>query len=313
MPQKLFLSSFFPVILTINIFSSPAQVIFKDYNSVAVQAMLKGRTYAVLTNDSTFNQWFRQALGNVWTVSEITYIKPVELDSFVKSDKNVFMFAEVRDDRGAAVHLLTADDMGKKKDFIMMLSQGGFKQTKYLFTPSTSGPKIIGFFRYSPERSDVTTGLIEGEMLLAFMNQSLQIIIDNKIRGGVRDSIWEHIYVEAPQIKDKTMLFNTAFSDGTIELDKKVLVSDKLIGDYPFPYQQTTPDTIREIFSDNPGNYCYLFLFYPSAYVNKADDNGDILVYDPSQKKFLYYDDNFNGPWFEKGEMKDLIYSIKER
>jgi hypothetical protein len=278
-----------------------------------MQAMVKGKTYALLTNDSTFNQWWRQTLDGVWNVSTLTYITAAQLDTAVKSDKNVFLFPQSRDKSGAAVHLMNSEDIANKKDFVVMLEQGGVKQAKYLFTPATSGPKIIGFFRYSPERAEVTAGMLEGEMLLAFMNQSLQIITDGKIKGSVRDSVWDHIYYEAPQIKEKTMLFNKAYSDGTIALEKKVLLNNKVIDDYPYEYQQTSPDTVKDILKNNPGNYVYLFLYYPSSYVNQADDSGDILVYDPNQKKMLYYDDNLSGPWLEKGEFKDIIYATKQK
>ncbi|MEO5674095.1 MAG: hypothetical protein ABIQ74_05565 [Chitinophagales bacterium] len=289
-----------------------AQLISKDFNNAAVQAMVNGKLNVVLTDDSTFNKWLKEALGKVWSVTSISFINSQELDTLVKSEKNVFLFAQAREDRGAAVHLLNAEDIAKKKDCIFMLSQGGFRQTKYLFTPATSGPKIIGFFRFSPERAATTAGNFELEMLLAFMNQSLQIIIDHKIRGSVRDSVWDHIYNDAAQIKDKTLLFNKAYADGTIELDKKVLLNQKLIDDYPFDFQALTADSVKLILQNDPGNFCYLFLYYPSSYVNKADDSGDILVYDIAGKKFLYYDDNYDGPWMEKGEMKDMIYAIKE-
>jgi len=304
----LYVSFFISTILITN-----AQVVFKDYNAAALQAMIKGRTYAVLTNDTTFNKWFQHSLDQVWSVSTLTYITAAQLDTAVKSDKNVFLFAQARDKSGGAVHLLNSEDIAGKKDFLMMLSQGGAKQAKYLFTPATSGPKIIAYFRYSPERADVTAGMLEGEMLLAFMNQSLQIIVDNKIKGGVHDSIWYRISYEAPQIKDKTMLFNKAYSDGTIALEKKVLLNDKIVEGYSFDYRQTTSDTIKDILENNPANYVYLFLYYPSSYVNQADDSGDILVYDPSQKKMLYYDDNLSGPWVEKGEFKDIEYAIKQK
>lgn len=313
MIQKLF--RFFLVVLVsgVTILTSKAQLVSRDFNSAAVQALVKGKTYVMLTEDSSFNQWLHHTLDEVWTVSDLTYITLAQLDSFLKSDKNVFLFAQARDDRGAAFHLLNSDDLNKKKEFTVILSQGGFRQAKYLFTPSTSGPKIIGHFRYAPERAEVTSGMIEGELLLAFLNQSLQIIIDNKMRGNVRDSVWDRLYTEAAQIKDKTMIFNNAYSDGTIVLEKKVLVSEKLIEDYPFTYESMAPENVHQILNGEPGNYCYLFLYYPSAYVNQADDSGDILVYDVAQKKFLYYDDNLNGPWFEKSEFKDMIYAIKER
>ncbi len=293
--------------------SSNGQVILKDFNNAAMQAMLKSGLNVVLSNDTVYNTWLKHAVNDVWSVVPVSFILPADLDTLAKSDKNVFLFAQARDEHGAAVHLLNSDDITKKRDCIYMISQGGVRQTKYLFTPATSGPKIIGFFRYSPERAETTAGNFELEMLLAFMNQSLQIITDHKVKGSVRDSVWDHIYTEAPQIKDKTMLFNKAYSDGTIDLKKKVLLNDKIISDYPFEYHLTSPDTVKDILNHEPGNYCYLFLYYPSSYVNQADDSGDILVYDPSQKKFLYYDDNLDGPWFEKGEMKDMIYAVKER
>ena len=313
MIRKLFRSFLLTFISGAAILPSKAQVVNKDYASAAVQALMKGNTYVVLTTDSTFNKWLHHALEEVWTVSKLTYITTTELDSFVKSDKNVFLFAQSRDDRGAAFHLVNGDDMSKKKEFTVILSQGGFHQTKYLFTPATSGPKIIGYFRYAPERAEVTAGMIEGEMLLAFMNQSLQIVIDNKVRGSVRDSIWDHIYIESPQIKDKTMIFNKAYSDGTIILDKKVLLTDKLIEDYPYTNESMSPDSVKQMLNEEPGNYCYLFLYYPSAYVKQthSDDSGDILVYDAAQKKLLYYDDNLSGPWLEKSEFKDMLYAIK--
>lgn len=312
MIRKLFRLFLIIFISGVTSFTSTAQLVSRDFASVAVQALVKGNTYVVLTNDSTFNNWLHHSLDEVWAVSNLSYITATELDSFIKSDKNVFLFAQARDDRGAAFHLLNSDDLGKKKEFIVILSQGGYRQTKYLFTPGTTGPKIIGFFRYAPERADVTAGMIEGEMLLSFMNQSLQIIIDNKVRGAVRDSIKDHIFLESSQIKDKTMIFNTAYSDGTIVLEKEELLSNKLVDDYPFTHESMGPEAVEQILNGDPGNYCYLFLYYPSAYVNRADDSGDILVYDFAQKKFLYYDDNVNGPWFEKGEFKDMVYMIKE-
>jgi len=63
----------------------------------------------------------------------LTYITSAQLDTAVKSDKNVFLFAQARDKSGAAVHLLNSDDITAKKDFMVMLEQGGAKQSKYLF------------------------------------------------------------------------------------------------------------------------------------------------------------------------------------
>src|SRR5205809_879767 len=104
------------MLLTSNLKNKPGNLrscmhVCKDYNSVAVQAMLKGKTYVVLTNDTAFNQWLHSSLDEVWSVTNLTYITAIQLDTVVKSDKNVFLFAQARDNTGAAVHLLNADDM----------------------------------------------------------------------------------------------------------------------------------------------------------------------------------------------------------
>jgi hypothetical protein len=72
-------------------------------------------------------------------------------------------------------------------------------------------------------------------------------------------------------------------------------------------------DSVQLLLDDPSGNYCYLFLYYPSAHFKTIDDCGDILVYDPAQKKMLYFGDNINGPWFEKWKMKEMISSIKAK
>src|SRR5437870_8918687 len=83
-----------------------AQLVTKDFSSPAIQALTKSKIYVVQTNDSAFNTWLKGALERVWSVGELTYINEKQLDTLVKSDKNIFLFAQSRDDRGATVHLL---------------------------------------------------------------------------------------------------------------------------------------------------------------------------------------------------------------
>ena len=307
------MKTLFPVIAALLFFRHEAhsQLLTKDSNNPAVKALIAGKTYAVLTGDDTFNEWFRGVVEKHWTVTTIEIINEQDLDTLVKSDKNIFLFTQSRDNRGG-MHLLTTEDIAEKKEYMFMLSQGGHKQTKTLFTSAISGPKIIAGFRYSPERAEATAGLLEAELLLALLNQSLQIVIENNIKGNVRDSVKERISREAPAMAEKTLLVNQAYEDGTIELDKKVLVSDKTIESYSYNYQFVSKFDLESKLSDSSINPCYLFLYYPSNYVNQADDSGDILVYDPEQKKFLFMDDNYEGPWVEKWEIKDMSYYIKD-
>ena len=115
-------------------FRSSAQIVSKDFDSPVVQAFMKGKIFAVLTNDDQFNKWYQSTVQKVWSCSEIQFITAAELDSAVRSDKNFFLFPQAKDDKTAAVHLLNSDDITKKKEFYVVLSQGGYKQTKLLFT-----------------------------------------------------------------------------------------------------------------------------------------------------------------------------------
>jgi len=308
--KKILLFIFIAANLTQSVF---AQVVTKTFNTPAIQAFAKGKTYAILTNDDGFNQWWQSTLQKVWTSSDLNFIPATSLDSIVISDKNIFLFAQAKDDRTAAVHLLNSDDITKKKEFYVVLTQGGYKQSKLLFTPATTGPKVIGSFRFAPDRADLTAGMFECEMLLALLNQSVQVIVDSKIKSEVKDSV-KYVITDpnADQIKDKTLLINRAYNDGSIALEGKPIISDKVLNDYPYPYQIVGKDSVNDLVNDG-SNYAYLFFYFPSQYLKTTDDVGDILVYDPSQKKFLYFDDNMDGPWFDKSKLKDMIYAIKSR
>jgi hypothetical protein len=293
---------------------SPAQIVTKDFDSPVMQSFISGKTYAVLSNDADFDEWFQGIVERHWTVSQVSFIKPAELDSLVRSDKNFILFAQAKDDKSSSMRLLNTDDLAKKKEYYVVLSQGGHKQTKLLFTTALTGAKIIGSFRYSPERASIGAGRIEGEMLLALMNQSLQIIIERQIKSEVKDSVKYVITDElAAQIADKTLLFSLAYTDGSISLEDKPLLTQKVMQDYPYAYEEVEHDAVESRLENDPAAYAYLFLYFPSQYIKVSDDSGDILVYDPAQKKFLYFDDNLNGPWFEKWKMKDLVYAIKSR
>src|SRR5262245_3256613 len=107
-----------PSILISGIFSvSSAQIVSKGYSTSVMKSFGQGNTYAVLTNDSVFNRWFRSTLQKQWTVSSLQFIPEASLDTAVISDKNFFLFTEAKDDKTAVLRLLTSDDIVKKKEF----------------------------------------------------------------------------------------------------------------------------------------------------------------------------------------------------
>ncbi len=268
-------------------------------------------TFAILTDDDSYNEWFTRVLEHHWTVRPFRLIQRSQLDSLVLSDRNFFLYAQTRDEKGAGMRLAGKADFDAQKELVYVLSQGGHKQAKYLFTTALSGPRILSAFRYAPARAAETAGPWEAEMLIAYLNQSLELILKHQIKGAVRDSVRDRICRNAPRIADKTMLFNESYTDGTIMLEKKVLMSEKVIKDYPYRYQMVNRYSIGTKFQDAQLNPCYLFLYFPSQYVNQVDDGGDILVYDPIEKTFLYAEDNYGGPWFEKWELKDMLYLVR--
>jgi hypothetical protein len=295
-------------------FEGLAQIVTKSASAPAMQAFSNGRVFAVLTGDEQFDEWYQTAVGRVWSVSTILFTSAASLDSLVLSDKNFFLYAQAKDDRSSAMHLLNSDDITRKKEFYVVLSQGGYKQTKLLFTPALTGPKIVGSFRFSPERAELTAGMMECEMLIALINQSVQVILERNIKTEVKDSV-KYVISDAlaNQIAEKTLLINQAYNDGSISLEDKPIVSDKVLGDYPYPNELTDKVTLEDQLRGDSEAFCYLFFYFPSQYIKVSEDSGDILVYDPAQRKFLYFEDNLEGPWFERWKMKDLIYAIKAR
>ncbi|MCS6990614.1 MAG: hypothetical protein NZL95_01990 [Chitinophagales bacterium] len=287
------------------------QLVSKDANQPAMKALMNGTVYVLTTNDDAFNDWLARVMEEHWTVRPYRLIHMNQIDSFMGSDKNLFFFAQCREDKGTSMRLATAADFSAKKELIFMLTQGGVKQSKYLFTPALTGPKVISAYRFSPDRAEETAGMFEAEMLIAYLNQSLNIIISNNIKGSVKDSVRDRISALAPQIQQKTMLFNQAYSDGTIMLENKPLINEKVIRDYPYRYKMVNKFNLGDHLKDASLNPCYLFLYFPSQYVNQVDDCGDLLVYDPIQKMFLYAEDNYGGPWMEKWELKDMLYLVR--
>ncbi|MCS6917748.1 MAG: hypothetical protein RMK52_07455 [Chitinophagales bacterium] len=288
-----------------------SQLVSKDVNQPAMKALMNGTVFVLATDDDAYNQWLARVMEEHWTVRPYRLIHLSQADSFIGSDKNLFFFAQCREDKGTAMRLATSSDLAAKKELIFMLIQGGVKQSKFLFTPALTGPKVISAYRFSPDRAEETAGMFEAEMLIAYLNQSLNLILSNNIKGSVKDSVRDRISSLAPQIQDKTMLFNEAYSDGTIMLEKKPLISDKVIKDYPYRHKMVNKFNLSSHLNDGSISPCYLFLYFPSQYVNQVDDSGDLLVYDPVQKMFLYAEDNYGGPWMEKWELKDMLYLVR--
>ena len=291
-----------------------AQMITKGCNAPAIKAFQQqGHLYVVLTDDTSFNQWLRAAVKEQWTASSYGFINSTDIDSSVRSDKNFLLYAQSKDEK-AVIHLLNTDDVQKKKEFYIVLSQGGYKQTKYLFSAPLNGPKVVGSFRFAPESTNFTIGMKECELLLSLLNQSLKIIIDNRIKTEVKDSVkWMISDGNASSIKEKTLLISRAYNDGTFSLDDKDIISNKVLEDYPFDYSLVGRDSAEILLNDGSSNYCYLLFYFPAPRFKTTDDSGDILVYDPSQKKFIYFEDNMDGPWFEKWKMKEMVAAIKAK
>lgn len=291
-----------------------AQIVSKGYSAPVMQAFLKGETYVVLTNDDSFDEWLRSTMGKQWTVSQVQFITPVQLDSLVVSDKIFFLYAQAKDEKTGAARLLNSDDLAKKKEYYIVLSQGGYKQSKLLFAAGTTGSKVIGSFRYGPDRAELAAGMFECEMMFCLLNQSLQIVMERKVKSVVKDSVkWVITDENAGLIRDKTLLINRAYYDGAISLEEKPLVIDKVLDDYPYDYLIVGKDSATLMFDDPSEDYCYLFFYFPSPRLKVSEDSGDILVYDPLQKKMLYFEDNINGPWFEKWKMKQMLTFIKRK
>ncbi|MCY7411178.1 MAG: hypothetical protein LH473_12970 [Chitinophagales bacterium] len=308
MKNKILLALFFFIVCSSFV---KAQVITKGCSNASVKLMLHSKTYVVLTGDENFDTWMKATFEKHWMVAPFQFVTVTELDTLVKSDKRIFFFPQAKDDKTPSMRLLTTADIEAKKDMVFILSVGGFKQTKYLYTPATTGTKVIAFFKFSPTRAETTAGMIEPEIMIAFMNQSIQTVIDNKIKTEVKDSVSLMICKNATAMVGKTLIVHNAYNDETIMLDDKVLINDKVLQDYPYTYQLKSKADIETIINDGSENFCYLFLYFPSQYVNQADDSGDIIVYDAGSKKILYYGENYEGPWVEKWEFKDLIYATK--
>lgn len=289
-----------------------AQIVSKTYSSAVMQAFIKGQTYAVLTTDDTFNKWFQSTLEKQWTVNPIQFISAAKLDSVVISDKNFILFPQSKDEKTAAVRLLTGDDLAKKKEFFIVLSQGGYKTSKLLFAAGATGSKVLGSFRYGPDRAELGAGMLESEIMLSLLNQSLQAVIDKKIRSVVKDSVkWVITDENVGRLRDQTLLINRSYYDGTIAHEEKPLVSEKVLEDYPYEYLVVSKDSVQLLFDESSGDYSYLFLYFPTVRFKTEDDSGDIIVYDPFLKRVLYYEDNMSGPWFEKWKLKQLIALVK--
>ncbi|MBK9732599.1 MAG: hypothetical protein IPO83_15200 [Chitinophagaceae bacterium] len=306
--------AFFCFCLLNNSIPGAAQIVSKSYTSATMQAFIKGQTYAVLTTDETFNKWFQSTLEKQWTVNQLQFISAAKFDTFVISDKNFFIYAEAKDEKTSAIRLLTGDDIAKKKEFFFVLSQGGYKQAKLLLAAGTSGSKVLGSFRYGPDRADLCAGMIENEIMLTLLNQSLQVVMEKQIKSMVKDSVkWTISDENDRQIADQTLLINEAYNNGKITLDDKTIITEKVMEDYPYDYLVISKDSVPLLFDESTGNYAYLFFYFPSAHLKSVDDCGDIIVYDPFLKKILYYEDNMAGPWFEKWKMKQLATAIKSK
>lgn len=291
-----------------------AQLVSKSYTSSVMKAFMNGQTYAVLTADAPFNAWFQSALEKQWTVSPLQFITPAQLDSAVISDRNFFLYAVAKDEKTSAIRQLTTDDLSKKREFFFVLSQGGYKQAKMLYAAGTGGSKVLGSFRYGPDRADLTAGMIDNEIMLSLLNQSLKVVMDYKIKSMVKDSVkWTISDENDKQISEKTLLISRACNDGTIALDDKPLVSSKVLSDYVYEYLIVSKDSIQTLFDESSGEYCYLMLYFPTAHFKTLEDCGDIIIYDPFLKKVLYYEDNLDGPWLEKWKLKQLMNAVKSK
>lgn len=311
--KKIFWSLFLLCLSAYN-YQAAAQLVSKSYSTAIMKAFQNGQTYAVLTADASFNTWFQTTLEKQWTVSPIQYITAAQLDTAVISDRNFFLYPVAKDEKTAAIRLLTTDDLTKKREFFFVLSQGGYKQAKLLFAAGTGGSKVLGSFRYGPDRAELTAGKIDNEIMLSLLNQSLKTVIDYKIKSMVKDSVkWTLSDENDRQISEKTLLISRACTDGTIALDDKPLISDKVLSDYVYEYLVVSKDSIQTLFDESSGEYCYLMLYYPTAHFKTLEDCGDIIVYDPFLKKVLYYEDNLDGPWMEKWKLKQLMSAVKSK
>ena len=299
-------------LLTIN--SVSGQLVTKTYSSSVMKAFNKGQTFAVLTEDQAFNKWFQSTLEKHWTVSQLTFISSAQLDTLVISDKNFFIYAQAKDEKTGLFRLVTGDDLTKNKEYFFVCAQGGYKQAKLLFAAGTSGSKILGSFRYGPDRAALTAGMIENEIMIALLNQSLQTIIEQKIRTEIKDSLkWAMSDENVKLLRDKTLLINYAYADGSILVEDEVLIAEKALFDYPYEYLVIPKDSVQILFDESSGEYAYLFFYFPTAKIKLEEDCGDIIIYDPFLKKVLYYEDNMNGPWLEKWKIKQLVSAIKRK
>ena len=293
---------------------SSGQLVTKTYSSSVMKAFVKGQTFAVLTEDENFNTWFRATLDKQWTVSPVQFITITQLDSQVISDKNFFIYTQAKDEKTGLFRLVTSDDLTKNKEYFFVCAQGGYKQAKLLFSAGTSGSKILGSFRYGPDRAALTAGIIENEIMIALLNQSLQTIIEQKIRTEIKDSLkWAMSDENVKLLRDKTLLINYAYTDGSILVEDEVLIAEKALFDYPYEYLVIAKDSVQILFDASSGEYAYLFFYFPTAKIKLEEDCGDIIIYDPFLKKVLYYEDNMNGPWLEKWKIKQLVSAIKRK
>ncbi len=263
-----------------------AQIKIPVATQAQVSKFLKNKTYVVLKNDimSEYNDAIQEAFEKHWTITEYEFVYASEFNTLKKdSDKSFIMINQIYFEK---------DKTNTKFDFIVATTGGNHRTVDDMPTicavPLCYNGALESDYDY---KIPLMIKFIQNHILTTKENPSLN-----------EDNIADYYMNKSGSLKRKTLYLLKE------EVEPEVRTKNSFAGAYPFNFDYTTSDNIKDIIDNNTKDAVILHLICPK--LNNTLSYCIKIIIDTEEGTIYYWDkhklSNKKGDYLLRSDLKKL-------
>ncbi len=282
--MKKIVSSMMIILLFLSV--SYSQIKIPVASQSDINKFMNNKTYVVLKNDrmSDYNFAIKEALKKHWTITEYEFVYESDFKNLRKDAKNSFiMINQIYFEK---------DKTQTKFDFIVATNGGNYKNVDAMPTicavPLCYNGALESDYNYKIP------------LMIKFIQNHISTTLENPILN--ENNIAEYYMNKSGSLKKKTLYLLKE------EVEPEIRTKNSFAGSYPYNFDYTTRENIKNIIDNNTKDAVILHLICPK--LNNTLSYCIKIIIDTEEGTIYYWDkhklSNKNGDYLLKSDLKKL-------